>query len=138
MLLGERHLFRLDLTQIQNVVDQSGQMLAVAMDDGQVEFIPVNLRKIIDGEAPGSLSLSRGDVISIPVLDKLVYVTGEVSIPGQVPSPLNYPSGCHFRDRCPHAFDRCAKEDPELMKLSDRHHAACFIADKLVKKQDGS
>lgn len=77
---------------------------------------------------------TRGLLASIPRLtgtpDKLS------AIPGQVPSPLNYPSGCHFRDRCPHAFDRCMLEEPGLMKLSDTHHAACFIADKLVQKQD--
>jgi peptide/nickel transport system ATP-binding protein/oligopeptide transport system ATP-binding protein len=78
---------------------------------------------------------TRGLLASIP---RLIDTAGKLyAIPGQVPSPLNYPSGCHFRDRCPHAFDRCAKEEPELMKLSDKHHAACFIADKLVKKQDG-
>ncbi len=55
------------------------------------------------------------------------------AIPGQVPSPLQYPSGCHFRDRCPHEFERCAKETPQLINLSDGHKAACFIANKLIE-----
>jgi peptide/nickel transport system ATP-binding protein/oligopeptide transport system ATP-binding protein len=75
---------------------------------------------------------TRGLLKSIPKLavdsDRLA------AIPGQVPSPLNYPSGCHFRDRCPHAFDRCAHETPPFMVLSPGHRAACWIADKLVKK----
>ena len=54
------------------------------------------------------------------------------AIPGQVPSPYNYPSGCHYRDRCPHAFDRCAQEVPPLMELGEGHRAACWIADKLI------
>ena len=54
------------------------------------------------------------------------------AIPGQVPSPYNYPSGCHYRDRCPHAFDRCAQEVPPLMELGEGHWAACWIADKLI------
>ena len=54
------------------------------------------------------------------------------AIPGQVPSPYNYPSGCHFRDRCPHAFDRCAQEVPPLMSVGEGHRAACWIADKLI------
>ena len=54
------------------------------------------------------------------------------AIPGQVPSPYNYPSGCYYRDRCPHAFDRCAQEVPPLMELGEGHRAACWIADKLI------
>jgi peptide/nickel transport system ATP-binding protein/oligopeptide transport system ATP-binding protein len=53
------------------------------------------------------------------------------AIPGQVPSPYNYPSGCHFRQRCPHAFDQCAQEIPPLMDVGQGHRAACWIADKL-------
>jgi len=58
------------------------------------------------------------------------------AIPGQVPSPYSYPSGCHFRDRCPHAFDRCAQEVPPLMKLGPGHRAACWIADRLIQQGD--
>lgn len=50
------------------------------------------------------------------------------TIPGQVPSALNYPSGCHFFDRCPDAFDRCRDEKPKLVNLGNRHRAACFLA----------
>jgi len=53
------------------------------------------------------------------------------TIPGMVPSPGNYPSGCRFRDRCAYAFDRCENEMPELKAVSDGHRAACFIAGKI-------
>jgi peptide/nickel transport system ATP-binding protein/oligopeptide transport system ATP-binding protein len=53
------------------------------------------------------------------------------AIGGSVPSPLDYPSGCHFRDRCPHAFERCAQEDPPFVNVADDHQAACFIAGDL-------
>jgi oligopeptide/dipeptide ABC transporter ATP-binding protein len=56
------------------------------------------------------------------------------AIPGMVPSPENYPSGCRFRDRCTYAFDRCEKEMPELLDVSTGHRAACFVAGKLNKK----
>ncbi|MBC8199875.1 MAG: ABC transporter ATP-binding protein [Desulfobacterales bacterium] len=49
------------------------------------------------------------------------------AIPGQVPSALNYPSGCHFFDRCPDAFDRCRDEKPKLIDLGNGHKAACFL-----------
>jgi oligopeptide/dipeptide ABC transporter ATP-binding protein len=58
------------------------------------------------------------------------------AIGGSVPSPLDYPSGCHFRDRCPHAFERCAQEDPPFVTVGDGHQAACFIARELVKMAD--
>jgi peptide/nickel transport system ATP-binding protein/oligopeptide transport system ATP-binding protein len=49
------------------------------------------------------------------------------AIPGQVPSPLAYPSGCRFRDRCPYAFDRCAREHPSLTVVDGRQ-GRCFLA----------
>jgi len=54
------------------------------------------------------------------------------AIAGSVPSPFNYPSGCRFRDRCPHAFDRCTAEKPEFVMVEDGHTAACFMARRLV------
>jgi peptide/nickel transport system ATP-binding protein/oligopeptide transport system ATP-binding protein len=76
---------------------------------------------------------TRGLLQSIP---KLAVDTDRLqAIPGQVPSPLNYPSGCHFRDRCPHAFDRCAHENPPLIELSNGHRSACWIAKKLINEK---
>jgi len=49
------------------------------------------------------------------------------TINGHVPSPTNYPSGCHFRDRCPFAFDRCREEEPPLFDIAKEHMAACFL-----------
>jgi peptide/nickel transport system ATP-binding protein/oligopeptide transport system ATP-binding protein len=76
---------------------------------------------------------TRGLLQSIPKL--AVHTDRLAAIPGQVPSPLNYPSGCHFRDRCPHAFDRCTQENPPLIELSNGHRAACWIAKKLIKQK---
>ncbi len=52
------------------------------------------------------------------------------AIAGQVPSPFNYPFGCNFQDRCPYAFERCAREDPALFESGEGHVAACFLIDK--------
>jgi oligopeptide/dipeptide ABC transporter ATP-binding protein len=74
---------------------------------------------------------TRGLLQSIPVLNP----SGRrlKAIAGNVPSPLAYPSGCHFRDRCPHAFERCAIEEPALFDLGDAdHRAACFVAGRLI------
>ena len=71
---------------------------------------------------------TRGLLDSIP---KLTGVPERLkTIHGQVPSPFQYSSGCHFRDRCPHAFDRCQAERPSLFDVGKGHRAACFLAEK--------
>jgi peptide/nickel transport system ATP-binding protein len=48
------------------------------------------------------------------------------AIPGAPPSPLRPPAGCRFRERCPHAFERCPSEPP-LRALVDRHPDRCWL-----------
>ena len=48
---------------------------------------------------------------------------------GEIPSPINPPSGCRFHPRCPYAFERCSKEEPGMTKISDTHHVACHLFD---------
>ncbi len=50
-------------------------------------------------------------------------------IEGEVPSPLNPPSGCHFHPRCPRAFDPCAKSAPPLQSIGEDRYSACFLND---------
>jgi len=51
----------------------------------------------------------------------------EVPIKGELPSPINPPSGCRFRTRCPLAQDKCAEEVPELRSFGNEHVAACHF-----------
>ena len=48
---------------------------------------------------------------------------------GDVPSPINPPSGCRFHTRCPYVFDRCRVEEPLLKPTSPGHTAACHLHD---------
>jgi oligopeptide/dipeptide ABC transporter ATP-binding protein len=49
------------------------------------------------------------------------------AIPGQVPSPLDWPGGCRFRGRCAYAQPRCAESDPGLLPCGDAHACRCFL-----------
>ena len=52
-----------------------------------------------------------------------------VKVPGEVPSPINLPTGCVFHGRCPHANERCAKEVPVLKQSGDRS-VACHAVEE--------
>lgn len=51
-------------------------------------------------------------------------------VEGEIPSPLDPPSGCHFHPRCPHAMERCAAERPELREIAPTRWSACHLNDE--------
>jgi oligopeptide/dipeptide ABC transporter ATP-binding protein len=57
-----------------------------------------------------------------------------VTIPGSVPAPTAWPSGCRFRDRCPYAWERCEREAPELRGTAS-HLARCHLLDEPERRQ---
>jgi len=48
-------------------------------------------------------------------------------ITGEIPSPIDPPSGCHFHPRCPHAMERCRTEQPALREIAAGHLSACHL-----------
>jgi oligopeptide/dipeptide ABC transporter ATP-binding protein len=68
---------------------------------------------------------------AVPVPDPTVQ-RKRVILLGDVPSPINPPSGCRFHTRCPHAFDRCSVEEPALMEVRPGHFAACHLRDPIA------
>jgi len=73
---------------------------------------------------------------SIPVADPDVK-REEVILEGAVPSPENPPPGCRFSTRCPHAMDRCKKEEPQLVDVGNGHRVACFMVDDRRSQERG-
>ncbi len=49
------------------------------------------------------------------------------AIPGTVPDLAELPTGCRFRERCPHAFDKCAEAEPPLLQVSSEHLSRCWL-----------
>jgi oligopeptide/dipeptide ABC transporter ATP-binding protein len=57
----------------------------------------------------------------------------EVLLPGDVPSPVNIPSGCRFHPRCPYATDKCKREVPPLFERTKGHLTACHYEIDFLK-----
>jgi len=73
---------------------------------------------------------SKALLSAVPIPNPRVERTkNAVEIHGELPSPLNLPSGCAFRTRCPYATERCAKETPKLKQVGNRQ-VACFLYEK--------
>ena len=70
---------------------------------------------------------TRALLSAVPIPDPAVEATRErIVLRGEVPSPLNPPSGCVFHPRCPIAVDDCRRVVPELREISPDHRAACI------------
>jgi peptide/nickel transport system ATP-binding protein len=71
---------------------------------------------------------TAGLIATIPVPDPQAARTEtEAGIKGELPSPINPPSGCRFRTRCPFAQDLCAETEPRLRPFGPGHRAACHF-----------
>jgi peptide/nickel transport system ATP-binding protein len=69
---------------------------------------------------------TRALLSAVPVPDPEAR-RARIILTGDVPSPINPPSGCRFHTRCPFVFDRCLTEEPELRSVGDGHVSACHL-----------
>jgi oligopeptide/dipeptide ABC transporter ATP-binding protein len=56
-------------------------------------------------------------------------ITEEIVLPGEMPSPLNPPRGCHFHPRCPAAMDICREVAPDVIHMGGTHQVSCHLYD---------
>ena len=116
--LGLTYLFiSHDLSMIRHITHQLGVMyLGHLVEVAEVEELYTNMRH------PYTQSLMSAAPIADP---RAAAVSQRIILEGDVPSPLNPPSGCPFRTRCRFATEQCAAEMPALQDIGGGHLVAC-------------
>ena len=106
-----------DLLVVRHISDRIAVMYLGKMDE------LANANEIYDHPLhPYSKSL----LSAVPVPDpKIARANQRIVLSGDIPSPLNAPSGCPFRTRCPYACDKCAESMPDFQEVSAGHFVAC-------------
>jgi len=159
VLIADEPTTALDVTIQAQILKEIGQ-LSKEYDSGVI-FVTHDLGVVAD-IADRVLVMYSGRLVEQGTVDEIFYdpqhpytwgLMGSVTrvdrdpprrlpaIPGQPPSLLRVPAGCHFRPRCPHAFDRCHEVPPLLARLADvpDHLDRCWLTpeDKRVKREVG-
>lgn len=117
--LGLTYLFIThDLSMVRHISDRIGVMYL-----GKI----VELASNTDLYRRPSHPYTQALLASIPVPDPTASRPNEV-VRGEIPSPMNIPSGCRFRTRCPIATNLCASVEPDLRDIGGGHLAACHYA----------
>ncbi|AVF02603.1 MAG: dipeptide ABC transporter ATP-binding protein [Devosia indica] len=127
--LGLTYLFIThDLSMVRHISDRIGVMYL-----GRI----VELASSADLYHRPSHPYTRALLSAIPVPDPEAARAVE-PMQGEIPSPIDIPSGCRFRTRCPMATDLCARVDPPLTDVGGGHLSACHFAGELAQQSTGA
>ena len=118
--LGLTYLFvSHDLSMVRHISHDVGVMYLGHM----VEMAPVE-----ELFAHMQHPYTRALLSAVPIADPdLAAKSQRIVIQGDVPTPIDPPSGCPFRTRCPYAKDICAEQRPEMRDIGGGHYCACYM-----------
>lgn len=108
------------ITHNLGVIAETAETVAVMYAGKIVEYTSVE-KLFSEPKHPYTVGLFNS-------LPKIERKKGKLAvIPGNVPNPLYFPSGCRFHPRCPQVMDACRKKKPPLKEVESGHEAACFL-----------
>jgi peptide/nickel transport system ATP-binding protein len=116
------------ITHDLGVVAEMASRVLVMYAGEVVEEAPVALLFA----APGH-PYTEGLLAAVPTLDTSRERLH--TIPGTVPPPTDWPAGCRFRDRCAHAWDRCATDAPPLVQCGPAHRVRCHLVQEPERRR---
>lgn len=108
-----------DLAMVKHISDRIGVMYL-----GKMAELTTSEKLYAKPLHPYTISL----LSAIPIPDPEIEKTRKrIILKGEVPSPVNPPSGCPFRTRCPNAMDICSKQMPPMKEVEEGHFVACHL-----------
>jgi oligopeptide transport system ATP-binding protein len=121
-LQAERGLTYLFISHDLRAVRHLSDRVAVMYLGKIVELAPGK-----DIYAEPLMPYTKALISAVPVPDPEIEAKRErIILQGDVPSPIDPPTGCHFHTRCPYAIEQCKRTVPQLVEIKPRHYAACI------------
>jgi len=122
-LQADRGMAIILITHDLGIVAENSDLVAIMYAGKIVEYAPVR-EMYASPKHPYTIGLFN----SLPKLN--AQRARLMSIPGQVPAPTEFPTGCRFHPRCPYAMDRCVHEVPIPLDGGPDHTVACWLYDE--------